>query len=567
MTTAENDPRWDSPQECRPCSPDDALRFIRDMNADSPAVRLMLQWEHMLLDGTEYAGFLDGEGTDEQSRLRIIGFTQMIDSGNTDDFASIDWILRGIAIVCHYMEGEFPRIIRESKRDMDHAVRILWDDYGDWSTIGSDDPIEKSTAFDNAFSQPPAMMAGYAMGNEWWAQGMADVLRQLRSWSDGLVSSGNLNAYEAKTSMVVVISRALTEAFGHRTAGDMVSPAAMIMSMASHWHMDDDHLTSMRRHWPDDLPRPGFGLLQSALRMMMKVIQALIGPASTDATAIMGNHNSMFAAITSPVFASDPDRAVTEAWKTIDAVEDTKPAEWSAAQSWNRVGTLPFMPLRIVEELHERVPLTALSTISLVCAIPGKEDAGIVDDMLNVDWHDVTVRETMIQARRMFPGVAAPTRPATEGSASVREPMAGDPSGEVFRQSIYNTVKSGDGRAAAAMVLLEQIISGVCVREDGIRQALDDCRACDELLIINGVDLAEAVKGIIEGMLPPDFIIQTLAAESMTFTARMNIGRWDRMGRMERMSMHTRMFSFNPEDELSDSGVARCHVGVYWSHD
>lgn len=555
MTTG--DTILDRRQECRPCSPDDALRFIRDMDGDSPAVRLMLQWEHMLLDGTEYTDLLDGEGASEQSRLRIIAFTQMLDSDDTNDLASIDENLQRLPFLCIHADSEFKRIMGGSDRDMGRIVHTIWTESGGWGN----EPGSGADLIGWAFEQPPSMMAGYAIGNAWWASGMADLLQDLRAWSASLVGSGRLEKDEAKTSMIAMVSRIIDSAFGSRTAGDMVSPAALIMSMAVNRHVDDDGLASMREHWAADLPDIGFGLLRTALREMMKAAHVLAGPVAQydDDLAMAGQMSRcdvMFAAITDPMFASDPDRAVFEAGQEVKALMKAKPAGWSAAQSWNSIRMMPLMPSRILKAfLRKRIPLTALSTVSWAYAAMGESDVQIVDNAFHTDWHDVTVKGVMLQAGRMFP-----CGDRTAWGLYDREHTDAERAGETFRRTVYDAMRQGDNGDAACTAFLEQVVSGTCIRSDDVRKALEDDTSCDAGLIIDSDDLAETVKDLLDGMLPPEFLLQNLAAKSMTFTQRSNVRRWEQL---EMMGYRTRLFSFDPPADSSQSDAIKCHVGVY----
>lgn len=185
----------------------------------------------------------------------------------------------------------------------------------------------------------------------------------------------------------------------------------------------------------------------------------------------------------------------------------------------------------------------------------GESDAQIVDNAFNTDWNDVTVEGVILQAGRMFP-----CGDRTAWGLYDREHTDAERAGETFRRDIYDSMRQGDNDDAACMAFLEQVVSGACIRSDDVRKALEDDVSCDAGVLIDSDDLAETVKNLLDGRLPPEFLLQNLSAKSMTLTQRRNVRRWEHL---EMMGYRTRLFSFDPPADSSQSDAIKCHVGVY----
>ena len=541
------------------------LRFVHDMRADSPAVRLLLQWEHMILDGTPNADLLDGDGADRLSRLRIIGFTQVWNDDDADGISTVD----GNVGYCRTM-GEVASLslgqIIAGSDSVDAAARRVWGYYSVWE--GEPDLRNKGmvrrACRKSAF---PAMLAFHAMSNEDWAQGMAGVLRRIRAWADGLVSSGTADWDHAKAVMVSSVCHAFNEAFRCKENTDDVSPASLAMSMALGWHVPDSRLTVLREHWADELPAIGFPLVESALRMIMEYrlkIDTLPSVVQTGMrTAMLHRQNTMFAAITCPALADDPWEAFVDAAHAINRLFTAEDDD-DATQTWDKITWLPLIPYRIVTGLCDKAPHSIISLISYAhSAEDDYQDERIIDDAHRVDWKAPSADGVMREARRIF------TDSRFAGGASTRSlyddgHMDDRIAGRFFYNAIISAMECGDDARAANMAFLERIISGVCTRLDLSSRPEADPYNCP--MLIDGTDLAHAVHGIIDENLPYDFTLQTLAAESTDFTRRMQVKRWERI---EEMGIRTRLVSLS-HPRHADSGFwtgIRCHVGIYWERE
>lgn len=134
--------------------------------------------------------------------------------------------------------------------------------------------------------------------------------------------------------------------------------------------------------------------------------------------------------------------------------------------------------------------------------------------------------------------------------------------GREFLDALISAVK-GSPPDAAAMVSLERIIAGTCRRVDP--SALPGVEGCEHPLLVDGADLRAAAHMIVDDRIPVDFALQTLAEQSIAFTHRMQVGRWERM---EQTGLRTRLVSLAcPREAGQGSGRSvHFHVGVYWDH-
>lgn len=549
---------WYDQKDCTPCSESEALRFIRDMDGESPAVRMLLQWEHMILDGRITEQFLKGEGGDEHSRLKIIAFTQI-------------WTVRDVDACCHesYIDSTLRRIglradhmipPRIQPDDMESSVHSIWHDFSPRQERMQPDGLKRGCRF-FAF---PSMLASYAIDNEPWAAGMSRVLERLHAWSSDLIRSGKADAGRVEEMTMKTLFQNLDGAFHDRMDGGGVSPASLAMSLMLGTCIRDSEVADMRKHWPEDFPAMGFPLIGSALQvetMFKLTLDDTTEEAMAMSLAMSREQHTMFAAITHPTFQSDPWRAFTAAVRVINRVFSE--SDGDAVQTWEKTEWIPVSPFRILEELRDRIPHAAIAMISYahIGSDSAHHDDWIIGSVLAVDWSKVSVERLMFEAKRAFPSSRS-TGGATDETLHDVRYMSETRAGREFLDALISAVK-GSPPDAAALVGLERIIAGTCRRVD--TSALPGVEGCEHPLLVDGTDLRAAAHMIVDDRIPMDFALQTLAEQSIAFTHRMQVGRWERM---EQTGLRTRLVSLaGPHEERQGSGRSvHFHVGVYWDH-
>lgn len=323
--------QWDRRRPCAPCSENEAMRFVHDMDAASPVVRLLLQFGHMILDDTDSASLLYGQGGDEDSRVRIIGFTQTWDGTDVECLSRYD----GCADDCRTVGSAAACRILPAMQD----------------GAGADDAI-RSIRKGGKASEFPSMLASYAIGDEPWARGMAGLLKRIGSWADGLPATGLADDDHVKSAVVSTVVHAFDEAFRRRGKEDRVSPASLAMSMALGRCMPDDELSNVRRRCGADFPRIGFRMVEYALRVgiehRLKARRLMAADGRRESMATWQWANTMFAAITCPGFMSDPWNAFMVATETMNRLF-TRIGDNDEIRSWTVGGgclSSPTMPWR-----------------------------------------------------------------------------------------------------------------------------------------------------------------------------------------------------------------------------
>lgn len=557
-TTDDDSIGWYDQKDCTPCSESDALRFIRDMDGESPAVRMLLQWEHMVLDDQIAEQFLKGEGGDEQSRLRIIAFTQI-------------WTVRDVDTCCHesYIDSTFRRVGLRAEHmippriqpdDMEASVHSIWHDFSPRQERMKPCELKRGCRF-FAF---PSMLASYAINNEPWAAGMGGVLERLHAWSSEPIRSGKADAGRADEMTMKTLFQSLDSAFNDRMDGEGVSPASLAMSLMLGTCIRDSEVADMRKHWPEDFPAMGFPLIGSALQvetMFKLTLDYTTEEAMAMSMAMSREQHTMFAAITHPTFQSDPWRAFTAAVRVINRV--FYESNGDAVQTWEKTEWIPISPFRILEELRDRIPHAAVSMISYahIGSDSAHHDDWIIGRVLAVDWSKVSVERLMSEAERAFPSSRSAGGATNETLHDVRY-MSETRAGREFLDALISAVV-GSPPDAAALAGLERIIAGTCRRVD--TSALPGVEGCDRPLLVDGADLKAAAHMIVDERIPVDFALQTLAEQSIAFTHRMQVGRWERM---EQTGLRTRLVSLAGPREAGQGAAhsIRFHVGVYWDH-
>ena len=338
------DPQWWRSRICMPCSENDAMWLVHNMDGGSSAVRLLLRFERMIFGYTRTGSFMLGDGDDERSRAIIIGFTAGWDSVDVDCLSLPSGCVRDCESLCSSAACAILPTLQDGA-GADDAIRSIWKDHSAWGS-GLDPQNRETIRRVFMASEFPAMLASYAINNKRWADGMAGVLKRIDAWSYGLESSGVAKGRQVKAAVVSTIVRAFDRAF----SSSPVSPASIALSMALDLSVTAGMAAVIRERWGGELPKIGFRMVEYALRVQIGRLLGVRGFRDEDEevanTVSWHGAATLFAAITCRGFMSKPQEAFMKAGRALSRMFAENPDD-DTIQSWD-VNGMPLIPYRIL---------------------------------------------------------------------------------------------------------------------------------------------------------------------------------------------------------------------------
>ena len=535
--------------ECGALMADDPSgRFIDDCNGDSPAVRLILLIDRLLISPDLHDGqgvALDGR--DRESRKMILENFRHL-TCNEDN-----------------SHGAYTDFLDLYSYDPAGAAAL---------THGQPDFTGRYHVFSETMVFRMAMV-GFALRHEDWAALMAGVLERLCAWSAchhpqgmmadvpspagiaGLVTGDGEEPATVSgvwptlpVEFLTVVAKAVTSVFDSGGMGkasrvhETISPESVAMSMIMGTMVDDGDLASMRRSWPRSLEHMGVGDDSGLERLMGMLEQVLMTRMGDGPFSIF--HGSLrkepgyrlwippvaaFAMATHPLFGNGTSQAENDVAAAIRAIRTARIKAYilhGFTEDYDN-NILP-MPWKVVHGLVSETPADVLEAVvfrqtEVMAADSGgwsREDlerlGSLAESMLDEDWAAIDPEGMMRIAETLWPyGLHGE-------DTGITLPERGDDSLQVLSNVMNTTVADmlddgpdllGHAASRADMSALWTILKESCRQLNAIMDARRKPWEGIPNVAIPASALEEAVEGLGSG-LPEDLIVQNLCAECMT---------------------------------------------------
>lgn len=579
-TTADTDDdwvrRWDETSPAR-LTEKERDAFINDCDRSTPAVRLLLLMEELMIGSTEistrrypypnmlfqdgrhgYAGFVDDGGSSRQRR-NMLALAGMIQSEHLNGDAPLLELLK------------------------DHPEQAASEGFDIFRIEDGKIPLRGPL---------PAMIA-LGLRNPQWAGSMTGMVRSLCEWSAhhppehgvGLVPAALIGysgtGLPIPVECVSMIAAAVDAGFSLGPYDPMMSADTVTMTM-----MTGDNpinvIDVLRESHPERLPARErmMDILEHMLRMRMGS-----GPLSDKGCKWRNRSKhweeaestALYALATHPLFMGNERQAIIDVVGTMDAMlpvlERVGGLRGIRLASWPVLSGLAGLPYNMIELLN----MNSFSSEAFIGvkgsakSAPYPEDEiGLQNILAGIDWAKADEEGAMSIARRIFPsGFAITGDPFTlldnDGRSHWKDKdQDRDERRPVFIRFMLGCLECGENRLAVDMALLDRIICGVCdsIAENG-RVGEHEYPIP---VVITGTQLQAMIREIIDDGLPEKLVVRLASEECVSnmyslYHVRGNAQYPERIEENGRYGLPTR--TLETADHSRDER-SRFHVGIRW---